>query len=270
MFPDSYRNGGGTISNYSSFGQLRQLMGQLSEAEKAVLRTTVFGHLLDIPNDQNWCGPLFNFMFSRLIKAEPARTEDGEMWFRIFDMEICFTKREYAAISGLSIRKPDTPFVPPTKVSRLMDEYFSTDKKIDGKALLIFLETTVAEDAKQVVKEGEATKQIRKVNAEDRAKVVLLWVVQRFVYGYLPEVKVVGEAWYLVDNIEEFNKFPWGEKSYEIFHKKTLQAYAKFAKNKPAVPFPNVKPQGMAQVLVVRVFLTLRLFPHLLRVQGCL
>lgn len=267
IFPEAFREGCGHISNYSSFLQIREISGKLSEAETALFRSTVFSHLLDIPKDQNWCSPIFNFLFSRLIKAEPEKTKDGEIWFRIFDQEICFGKREFAAISGLSIRRPGEAFVPPNQRSILMDKHFTKeDELITGMRVKKFLLGDTV--TKEVVEEGEVTKDPVKVNAEDRAKAALLWVVQCFVYGNLPNVGIELETWHLVDNLVEFNKIPWGERAYEIFVEKTVKAYANFAEKHPTLK-PNVKPHGMAHVLVVRVFVKVTTLTNVRRICCC-
>ncbi|KAI3883760.1 hypothetical protein MKW92_011913, partial [Papaver armeniacum] len=54
-------------------------------------------------------GPIFNFLMTRRIYVP----QDEDIWFRFcngdFSKEICFGKRQFTAISGLSFTKTDAP-----------------------------------------------------------------------------------------------------------------------------------------------------------------
>ncbi|RZC71513.1 hypothetical protein C5167_034688 [Papaver somniferum] len=77
--------------------------------------------------------------------------------------------------------------------------------------------------------------------------------------------KIDDQDWLSVENIEHFNKIPWGEKSYVLCFENTKKAI-KYQNNKedPTAKL-SLKPRGLPQALVVWM---LKLFPHLLEKYG--
>ncbi|KAI3853386.1 hypothetical protein MKW92_029933, partial [Papaver armeniacum] len=74
-------------------------------------------------------GPIFNFLMTRRIYVP----QDEDIWFRFcngdFSKEICFGKRQFAAISGLSFTKTDARCALPARQSKLKEKYFWSDGK---------------------------------------------------------------------------------------------------------------------------------------------
>ncbi|KAI3928750.1 hypothetical protein MKW98_024351 [Papaver atlanticum] len=104
VYPRNYRGLTCNISNYSSLGTLVDLWSVLSKDEKDLFRTTVIGHLMDIPKKQRWSSAIFCFLMSRQIKVEPEISQNDEMYFRVADKELCFRKTDFSMISGLRFR----------------------------------------------------------------------------------------------------------------------------------------------------------------------
>ncbi|XP_026447617.1 uncharacterized protein LOC113348127 [Papaver somniferum] len=90
-------------------------------------------------------------------------------------------------------------------------------------------------------------------------------MVHVFILGSQLQHKVDDQDWLSVENIEDFNRIPWGEKSYVLCFENTQKAIKyKNDKEDPTTEL-SLKPRGLPQALVVWI---LKLFPHLLEKYG--
>ncbi|KAI3887131.1 hypothetical protein MKX03_035870, partial [Papaver bracteatum] len=285
IHPQKYRDGYGKITTYSSLPSVKELREQLEPNEQALFRTTEIGHLLDIPINQRWSRALFHYLLSREVayhadpgeKAEEnAKEKVEETWFRVCDKQfgfgkvsnkkrgskticdnpcvkdICFGKLEFGLISGLSFRKPDQTFVCPPGPSTLETRYFSTIHTIKGCHLRNFIFGKEVESSSK--KKDKVIVAVKNVDcsSEERVKVALLYFIHFFLLGHQNDANVEHEFWHLVDNLTEFNKYPWGELVYDRTITKSRSALVYQTNNCEKEGLPTFKCQGFPQVLVVR------------------
>ncbi|KAI3928967.1 hypothetical protein MKW92_024599, partial [Papaver armeniacum] len=91
------------------------------------------------------------------------------------------------------------------------------------------------------------------LESEDKVKLSLLYVVHGYVLGKGNDKVVECDHWYLVDNLVDFNSYPWAEIAFNITLVKSNAALAYQIKHeKPVGSEVTYKCQGMAHVLVVR------------------
>lgn len=85
-------------------------------------------------------------------------------------------------------------------------------------------------------------------------KLSLLYVVHRYVLVKGDDKVVEYDHWYLVDNLVDFNSYPWAEIAFNrtIDNSNSALDYQINA-NKPVGSEVTYKSQGMAHVLVVRI-----------------
>lgn len=277
IHPQKYRDGGCVnVSNYSSLATVKELRNKLGDHEKALFRKSAVGHLLDMPPEQSWSATLFAYIMSREVDypAEPgkevvkvdrkAKGEDSEdeseeeyseTWFRVCDKtdgfgkvndpkkkclhpsdrDLCFGKREFAFITGLSFRKPEKAFKCPEGPSILQTKFFANISCVKGFHLRTFIYNKDTD-----------------CSAEERVKVALLFFVHLFLLGHAVDHTIERKFWHLVDNLQEFNQYPWGE----VVYGRTI------AKNRRKLHFQTtrypenlkvtIKSVGLPQALVVR------------------
>ncbi|KAI3904152.1 hypothetical protein MKW98_021738, partial [Papaver atlanticum] len=201
--------------------------------------------------------------------------------------ELFFRKTDFSLISGLRFRDLRDRALDvdsqsgsksgASKDSKLRQKYFSKNNEIVGKDLYDFLFCkTVSQD--RVEKVGRETSdnktsdasatiskkmQVRKAGykdvepvpcpVEDRVKVALLYVVNMFLLGTQYIHGIADDLWHLVENLSEFNNYPWGERVYKatLFQSDSaIKSQMKKETDGNIISKPTVNPKGMPQVLV--------------------
>ncbi|MCL7045084.1 hypothetical protein MKW94_019488 [Papaver nudicaule] len=288
IYPKYLRKACCKINNYSSLITLGDVWSVMSKTEEAQFRETAIGYPMDMPAKQKWSAAVFCFLMSRRINVEPERRTDDEIWFNIQESnrELCFRKEDFALISGLNFRQlSDRDFIVPAGKSKLMEKHFPRKKKTKGMDLydfLIFKTVACNRDDKKYPGSDKMNRR-RKIyinkepvpcEAADRVKVALIYVVHMFLLGKQDIHYIDADLWHLVENLSDFNNYPWGERVYKSTFCKSVSAFdfqiKKIAKNEQqehprGVVVQSVKPQGMPQVLVVWF---LALFPGVLETWG--
>ncbi|XP_026428075.1 uncharacterized protein LOC113323945 [Papaver somniferum] len=194
IHPPKFRDGNVKITIYSSLLQLAEVRDWLSVDQQAIFKGTAIGHLLSVPAESKYSGTILHFLLSREIHVDD---KPDEMHFKVGGKILHFGKREFALVTGLSFKKPEKDFVPPPKSSSLMWTHFPNQYRVTGlevKALLFKKNSTCP--------------------SLDRVKLALLLVVHRFLMGCPDRDAINISYWHLVDDLEEFNKYPWGEATF--------------------------------------------------------
>ncbi|XP_026457112.1 uncharacterized protein LOC113357838 [Papaver somniferum] len=236
-----------------------------------------------------------------VVPGEKAEEKVVETWFRVcdeefgfgkvydknsgsieicdnpFEKDICFGKLEFTLIYGLSFRKPDQAFICPEGPSTLKTRYFSNIDSVKGSHLRAFIFGKEVESSsknkepknKKVKLESKnrviITEKRVDCSSEERVKVALLYFVHFFLLGHGNHANVEDEFWHLVDNLTEFNKYPWGELVYDRTITKSRSALLYQTNNYKKEGLPTFKSQGLPHVLVVWA---LEIFPGLLQKFG--
>ncbi|RZC76285.1 hypothetical protein C5167_000414 [Papaver somniferum] len=120
-----------------------------------------------------------------------------EMHFKVGGKVLHFGKREFALITGLSFKKPEKDFISPPNSSSLMRTYFPNQNRVSGSKV------------KDLLSKRNST-----CSSLDKVKLALLLVVHKFLMGRPDRDTINISYWHLVDDLEEFNKYPWGEATF--------------------------------------------------------
>ncbi|KAI3914663.1 hypothetical protein MKX01_008022 [Papaver californicum] len=246
IHPPKLRDKNGKVTSYSTLQLLAKVRDWLSVDEQAIFKGTAIGHILSVPADSKCSSTIVHFLLSREIHMDD---KPDEMHFKVGGKILHFGKREFALITGLSFKKPEEDFVYPPNPSSLMRTHFPNQNRVSGskvKALLSKKKSTFP--------------------SLDRAKLALLLVVHRFLMGR-PDSKTINISyWHLVDDLEEFNKYPWGEVAFDrITKSRSPLLYQANKENGGADREPSYKLVGIAHALLVWA---LDIMPGLLNLCG--
>ncbi|KAI3883693.1 hypothetical protein MKW92_038819 [Papaver armeniacum] len=227
IIPQKYRDKMMNVTTYSSLLLLAEVRGWLSVNEQAIFKGTAIGHLLSVPEDSKFSGTILHFLLSREIHVDD---KPDEMHFKVGGKILHFGKREFALITGLSFKKPQKAFVSPADPSSLMRTYFPNQDRIIGSKVKALL-----------------SKKNSTLPSLDRVKLALLLVVHRFLMGRQDSDIINIVFWHLVDDLEEFNKYPWGEVTFDraIAKLKSPLLYQANKKNSDAGGDPTYKVFGL-------------------------
>ncbi|XP_026412409.1 uncharacterized protein LOC113308141 isoform X1 [Papaver somniferum] len=199
VHPPEFRNKNMQITNFSSLPLLANVRDWLSVDEQAIFKGTSIGHLLSVPADSKFSSTIVHFLLSREIHIDG---KPDEMHFKVGGKILHFGKREFALITGLSFKKPEKAFVSPRNPSSLMRTHFPNQNHISGS------------EVKDLLSKRNPT-----CPSLDRVKLALLLVVHRFLMSHQDRDAINIRYWHLVDNLEEFNKYPWGEVAFNRLKK---------------------------------------------------
>ncbi|KAI3969305.1 hypothetical protein MKX01_007345 [Papaver californicum] len=234
------------ITNYSSLLLLAKVRNWLSVDEQAIFKGTAIGHLLSVPADSVFSGTVVHFLLAREIHVDD---KPDEMHFMVGEKVLHFGKREFALITGLSFKKSEKAFISPANPSSLLRTHFPNQNRVSGS------------EVKSLLSKKNSTCPFL-----DRVKLALLLVVHNFLMGRPVRDTINIRYWHLVDNLEEFNKYPWGEVTFgRITEFRSPLLYRTNKENSGAGGKPKYTVAGIAQALLVWA---LDIMPGLLSLCG--
>lgn len=162
-------------------------------------KSSCFGHFLRLPDNIVRCNKVIHYVISREIKWEGG--DESELWFRINDTNLRFSRFEYALVTGL--RFGASTFNPNGPHPINDDSFYSRILKKKPIYVLDLWDQFVS------MKLGH--------NASDYVKVAKILFAYFVLFGYDCRKIIVAEwLWALVEDTEAWESFPWGSYSYQI------------------------------------------------------
>ncbi|KAI3844788.1 hypothetical protein MKX03_003432, partial [Papaver bracteatum] len=246
IHPPKFRDRSATVINHSSLLLLAEVQNLLSVDEQDVFKGTAIGHLLSVPDDSKFSGTIVHFLLSREIQLDD---KPDEMHFKVGGKVLHFGKREFALVTGLSFKKSGNGFISSLNPSSLMRKHFPNQDRVSGSEVKALLS-----------RNNSACPSL------DRVKLALLLVVHNFLMSRQYKQAINIGYWHLVDDLEEFNKYPWGEVTFARIKKFRLPLiYQANKENSGAGGEPSYTVVGIAHALVVWA---LAIMPGLLNLCG--
>ncbi|WKA03569.1 hypothetical protein VitviT2T_021671 [Vitis vinifera] len=197
-----------------------------------MFRKSCFGHFLLLP-ELRFSAQIVHQLLLRQCETK----KDNEIWILLKSKGLRFSKEEFALITGLS-------FGPITKCDkkslRIRDTYFKGENKVRNDELeKVFL--SLGEEKKK-----KKNKKNKKKGFEDEEviKLALLYFLEHVLFGKEGKNLIDMEWVALVDNLEAFNKYPWGGICYE----RTLFGLQRALENRVSKYQDKKKTKGEAAV----------------------
>lgn len=166
-----------------------------------IFETSCFGRLMKI-NELRFQGQL---MFHLLRSLDMAASSKKSLVFKINDSTMTFGERDFHDITGLCLGEREVTSMP----SFIQEHVFR------GRSSIVF-------------KEVEETFLKYSSHYQGRGELTLKLAFLYFLYGILlsgSHIKKVDTSYlYLIENLDEFNAFPWGEIGHEFFVSSLLSA----------------------------------------------
>ncbi|KAJ4727543.1 Phospholipase-like protein [Melia azedarach] len=189
------------VTMLSKCKKLSEILGKLTKRQQRIFKQSCLGHFLDL-QFLSFSG---NLVHKILLHEVEIDGDEQEMWFLIGETPMRFSRIEFALITGLT-------FGPYPEVSvdshRLQDLYFGlkpAPNLDDIDSAFYAFDFTAIDDM-------------------DAVKITLYYVLERVVIGraerYLADLWLMG----LVDNLDEFNKYPWGSVCWRYTYRSLSRA----------------------------------------------
>ena len=222
----------GKIACLSHLVAIENIKKKLTEPQLEMFRKSCFGHFLLLP-ELRFSAQIVHQLLLRQCETK----KDNEIWILLKSKGLRFSKEEFALITGLS-------FGPITKCDkkslRIRDTYFKGENKVRNDELeKVFL--SLGEEKKK-----KKNKKNKKKGFEDEEviKLALLYFLEHVLFGKEGKNLIDMEWVALVDNLEAFNKYPWGGICYE----RTLFGLQRALENRVSKYQDKKKTKGEAAV----------------------
>ena len=186
------------ITNLSDKAIMNDIRDLLSSNQLKLFRRTCFGQLLEVESSLKFSGVFAHSVLLReIIKAE-AKLE--EMWFNICGKEVRFSAMEFGLVTGLNFND-SAPVMKEmgTNPNSLRYKYFGPGPIPYGDLKAKF---------KSIVWENE--------DDEMAVKMSLIYCLNLFFLGADKRRIVDEDVLQLVDNLEDFNAYPWGRRVWKM------------------------------------------------------
>ncbi|XP_026412943.1 uncharacterized protein LOC113308693 [Papaver somniferum] len=188
------------INSHSKINFIKHMESQLKGTPYLkVFEDSCFGHLIHLPEINLYANVIYNVLLKRKYPSKKDKEEKDAMSFNIGNREICFNEREFAMMSGLKFQGSEKIDYNPEQI-RLMKVHFPGQRSVKLEDLI------------------KKFNQLK--NSKDKVKLGLLYIAEAVIMGRRSKWPVDKGLFFLVDNIEEFNRYPWGKLSY----KETIQS----------------------------------------------
>ncbi|XP_044474818.1 uncharacterized protein LOC123202766 [Mangifera indica] len=186
------------------------IRNKLTFTQRAIFRTTCFGHLLDFTE------PRFSAIFiqAMLFRMINRGNPDKEIWFRINGVEFRFSPVEFALVTGLIFGEDMdvSNYVNCTETPRLREEYFPNIHRLLSHGEI----------------EQAFNNEIWGDNDDDAVKFAVLYYAFTGLLGADNRTKIPDHFLHLVDNLDAFSRYPWGTLTWN----KTVDSMRKGIHNK--------------------------------------
>lgn len=198
------------IDVLSKLHALDRIRRKLTETQKHLFRKQRFRYFLDL-QPLTFQATLVHSVLLRMIENGPELRTTNELWFSIDEeTTIRFSEGDFAKMTGLEVGNP---------------ERFDCKLKTDStNYILDRLEGLDMKTFDVIIESIDFTEEDDTV----AVKIALVYVLERVLMGNLARTKIAKERLRLVDNLDEFNKYPWGTVSY----KKTIESLQKAGRTK--------------------------------------
>ena len=188
---------GAKITMFSSFQVIDDIKEKLTTRQKELFAQTCFGQFLKLQRSYFSAQLVHHILLRQLV----CPTGENSMWFRIGGKEYEFGLKEFALITGLDCSEFGTIEVEDKLSNWIRNRYFDGKDNVIGKDL------------------DSSFKTCKGDNDEDVIKLAQLYLLERFLIGKDSRRPTEKFSLELVDNAQDFNKFPWGRYLYECLRK---------------------------------------------------
>ncbi|XP_026405455.1 uncharacterized protein LOC113300459 [Papaver somniferum] len=182
-----------TVTCLSQMKTIKVIKEKLNAKQMEKFRDTCFGHLMCMPK-LKFCGNVVHSLLLRELGG-PCLNDEA-MQFLVGGHVIQFSAQDFSLVTGLSLKtRPNIEKDPLFLSHRLRHKYFSGSKSIS----MYTLEETF----------------INCEHEDDTVKLALVYLLEFFLLGKDKKTYIDLRFLQIVDDLDEFNMYPWGLVSYE-------------------------------------------------------
>ena len=182
------------INSTSSMAAVKLIKEKLTEAQLSLFRSTCFGKLLEM-NDIKFSGQLVHHLLLRQVRS----TNKSEMWFAVGGKTFRFSIQEFCLVTGLECCNypPAVSKEKGDSSGSFRSSMLNGEVRLNNKTLEAMFKAASSD------------------NDEDMVKLALLYFLETVLFGKDQKVHIGAQHVELLEDLETFNKYPWGRKCYD-------------------------------------------------------
>ncbi|KAK0590188.1 hypothetical protein LWI29_023734 [Acer saccharum] len=192
------------VSGHCNWESIKLIKSHLTPTQLELFKATCFGHFLDV-NDMVLSGQFCHHILLRECHVKNSNDNAFSLWYHVGNGLIRFSPVEFYLVSGLAFAEysESTSELFKRKNSRLRRTYFQ------GSTVKV----------KMIVDWFRNLGPNNKICDDDVVKLALILLLEMTLVGKDDRTSILYWALELVDDLEAFNKFPWGSFIYaRTFH----------------------------------------------------
>ena len=199
------------VTCFSKLGAIKVIADKLTDVQLDMFSRSCFGKLFKM-NELKFAGQFMHNLLLRQVECD----DDAELWFALpNDSVIRFSIQEFGLITGLDCGPypKDWSSDDCTTVDPFSRRIFNGSSKVSNKTLDATFRSASLD------------------NDEDIVKLALLYFLEIVLLGKDPKNQIQMENIRKLDDMNAFNNFPWGRRSYDMTLRGMKKDFKKMAAN---------------------------------------
>ncbi|KAK0592836.1 hypothetical protein LWI29_026347 [Acer saccharum] len=187
------------VSGYCNWDSIKLIKSCLSEKQLDMFKATCFGHFLNV-SDMVLSGQFCHHILLRECHVKNDEENSSHLWYHVGNGVIRFSPVEFCLVSGLTFGEysESTSNLFKRKNSRLRRSYFQ-ESKVSVKMVVDWFRNLIPNNNN---------------SDEDMVKLALILLLEMTLVGKDDRNAILYWALELVDDLDAFNRFPWGSFIY--------------------------------------------------------
>ncbi|KAK0574581.1 hypothetical protein LWI29_025759 [Acer saccharum] len=187
------------VSGYCNWDSIKLIKSCLSEKQLDMFKATCFGHFLNV-SDMVLSGQFCHHILLRECHVKNDEENSSHLWYHVGNGVIRFSPVEFCLVSGLAFGEysESTSNLFKRKNSRLRRSYFQ-ESKVSVKMVVDWFRNLIPNNNN---------------SDEDMVKLALILLLEMTLVGKDDRNAILYWALELVDDLDAFNRFPWGSFIY--------------------------------------------------------
>ncbi|KAK2662397.1 hypothetical protein Ddye_000971 [Dipteronia dyeriana] len=188
------------VTGYCNWESIRLIKSRLTPKQLELFGVTCFGHFLNV-GDMVLSGQFCHHILLRECHVKNANENTSSLWYHVGNRVIRFSPVEFCLVSGLTFGaySESTLEIFKRKNSRLSRSYFQ-DSKVHVKMIIDWFRNLSPNN---------------KYSDDDIVKLALILILEMTLVGKDDRTSILYWALELVNDLDAFNKFPWGSFLYD-------------------------------------------------------
>ncbi|KAL7585420.1 hypothetical protein Lser_V15G44461 [Lactuca serriola] len=210
----------GHLSVKASCHKLHEVLSRLNKPVRDLFSKTSFGYLLDLPA-QSGEGLLIHRLLLHMLRPTAEMDAAERLYFRFSRHTLSFGPEEFCLVTGLYMGR-----CPKSRIEfSTMYKHGYGENTFRSRVFPYRTDTSlVVEDLEFLI----LNQRFNDISAQDGVRVIFLYILNQGFLGKELNDKVTKESLWVVENLDQWNRFSWGSYLWSKTYPKLSGMFKKF------------------------------------------